>query len=173
MILGIFFSTSPRKESTEPRTLTINPDGTHSGGAQLPTEASMKAGLTAGPRTFGGENLSDRTIKLPDGKSYAIDGSHSIYVHSMANKAWFEYRTSSPQGILVDAWLSMWTTRTWTVTGQAAATLVDSFCHWLSLDFLGRKLFAGSKVPWWGRSGNAVASFRNGSQGGAQAPGHE
>src|SRR5689334_9157810 len=112
--LGPFQTPHMPPTDIQRRTAEQNNDPQHR--LVMPDEIK-KPDYVLGPFTYALADLGMRmNADAPDGGAgTACDGSALMYASSAASRRMIEYRTSSPQGLLVDMLLSMWTTRTWTL----------------------------------------------------------
>lgn len=150
-------SLGPNVTQRKPPTATLervaDQDSSKRNQRLMPDEIPQ-ADYARGPWTFGGQDLGLRLN--PD--LTAADGSMSLYSTSMALKRRFEYMTSSPEGTLINAELSKWTTRTWTLNIQSGREYLVGLVNWLKLDWVGRPPGRGSRSPLFA-SGNASLAF--------------
>jgi hypothetical protein len=174
--MGIFVTAKPVNYPGAP---APNPDGSMPGGVPgsglaFPSTANSPEVRNPGPRTFSGQNVTDRTNPgvLPGLNQTFTDGSGSRYVNAIAGKGYFEYKTASPIYILVNSLLSMWTTRTWTHNIQTAQGYLSALISFLGLDWVGRAFGRGSTIPGLG-STRSASKFEKFGESGAREPGHE
>jgi len=132
-----------------------------------PADHSPKHHAEEEMRTFGGEKIS----RFLNPNKTASDGVMSMITIAAFKKAYYEVRWSSLGFNSVAAWLSFWTTRTWTNNLHSAGNYVKGFIGWLNLDWMGRTILENARLRYIA-SGKAVADFqRSDEQGvGKEAP---
>ena len=150
---------APTAEMSAP--VKLGPNGLQLPGV-TPADHSVRGHVSEELKTFGGEKLSRFTG--PGG--IATDGVMSMITGAAFKKSYFETRWTSPGYNAIAAYLSFWTTRTWTHNIGSAGTYLKGFYNWLNLDWMGRTVLENSRLRIFA-SGKAVAGFDKSSEQGA------
>ena len=147
------------------------PDGSN---GNAPSRANRLKLHGTGPQTADGQDLQDRVV--PEIMTNALAGPMNLkgrmgndaslkrYSDVIAAQYYFSARMCDPVNTILNALLSMWTTRNWTYSINAAGDYVRAFAKYLGLTFVGRPFGTGNRVPGFASGNAALESDKSSSE---------